>query len=153
MKSDQGITLPAEYRPSLEDGYMSTLHLNYFKTKLLHQRAAFLEETRNALHQIQSLPPDVGDEADIANRFNEIGWVIEGQERVRRALSDIDRALKRIESGEYGYCEESGEEIGLDRLEVNPTATCTVTVQEYRECCCYRDLRGGPGRFPQSLGR
>ncbi|NIJ07667.1 DnaK suppressor protein [Sphingomonas vulcanisoli] len=105
----------------------------YFRAKLLNWKDSILRESQGTLHQLQvdSLrEPDVTDRAS-----SETDWSIElrTRDRQRKLISKIDAALRRIDEGEYGYCEVTGEPISLARLEARPVATMTVEAQERHE--------------------
>ena len=121
------------YRPSPEEPFMNEQQLAYFKAKLLGWKESILKESAGTLQQLQvdSLrEPDLTDRAS-----SETDWSIElrTRDRQRKLISKIDAALRRIEEGEYGYCEVTGEPISLGRLEARPIATMTVEAQERHE--------------------
>lgn len=127
------IKLPEGYRPSPNEEYMCPLHLAYFKQKLLNWRQELILESQETLEHLRTETRDVGDEAERASRESDNILELRTRDRYRKLLNKIDQALKRIEDGSYGYCEETGEEIGLGRLEARPIATLTVDAQERRE--------------------
>ncbi|MGH7888885.1 MAG: RNA polymerase-binding protein DksA [Candidatus Binatia bacterium] len=112
---------------------MSHQHLAYFKRKLQHWRQELIVESQETLEHLRTETRDVGDEAERASRESDNILELRTRDRYRKLLNKIDQALKRIEEGNYGYCEETGEEIGLGRLEARPIATLTVDAQERRE--------------------
>lgn len=125
--------LNPDYRPSDDEVFMSEQQLAYFRAKLLTWKADILSEAEETLSQLQREPlrePDVNDRAS-----SETDWSIElrTRDRQRKLISKIDAALRRIEDGEYGYCEVTGEPISLARLEARPIATMTVEAQEAHE--------------------
>lgn len=122
-----------DYRPSPDEPFMGDRQQNYFRRKLLDWKDAILRESRGTLAQLQvdSLrEPDVTDRAS-----TETDWSIElrTRDRQRKLISKIDAAIRRIDEGEYGYCEVTGEPISLARLEARPVATMTVEAQERHE--------------------
>ncbi|MDX1656596.1 MAG: RNA polymerase-binding protein DksA [Candidatus Competibacteraceae bacterium] len=125
--------LPVDYRPSTDEDYMSPRQLAYFRSKLLQWRESLIEESRQTLEQLREANREVSDEADRASRESDTSFELRTRDRYRKLLNKIDQALKRIEDGSYGYCEETGEEIGIARLEARPIATLTVEAQERRE--------------------
>jgi DnaK suppressor protein len=127
------IRLPSGYRPSADEEYMSPQHLAYFKRKLEDWRQELILESQETLEHLRTETRDVGDEAERASRESDNILELRTRDRYRKLLNKIDQALKRIEDGSYGYCEETGEEIGLGRLEARPIATLTVDAQERRE--------------------
>ena len=121
------------YRPSPDEEFMNPRQLAYFRAKLLGWKEAILEEEKGTLAQLQN---DSLREPDITDRASsETDWSIElrTRDRQRKLISKIDAALRRIEEGEYGYCEVTGEPISLARLEARPIATMTVEAQERHE--------------------
>lgn len=125
--------LPIGYRPGSDEPFMGPRQSAYFRRKLFAWRETILQEARDTLAQLQvdSLrEPDVTDRAS-----NETDWSIElrTRDRQRKLIAKIDAAIRRIDEGEYGYCEVSGEPISLARLEARPIATMTVEAQERHE--------------------
>jgi DnaK suppressor protein len=127
------IKLPSGYRPGANEEYMGPNHLAYFRQKLLNWRHELIQESQETLEHLRTETRDVGDEAERASRESDNILELRTRDRYRKLLGKIDQALKRIEDGSYGYCEETGEEIGLGRLEARPIATLTVDAQERRE--------------------
>jgi DnaK suppressor protein len=126
-------SLPDDYRPSADEPFMGPRQQAYFKRKLLQWKDSILEEAKGTLAQLQT---DSLREPDITDRASsETDWSIElrTRDRQRKLISKIDAALRRIEEGEYGYCEVTGEPISLARLEARPIATMTVEAQERHE--------------------
>ncbi|HEX8534822.1 MAG TPA: RNA polymerase-binding protein DksA [Allosphingosinicella sp.] len=125
--------VPAGYRPSANEEFMSDDQLAYFREKLLDWKDSIIRESRDTMAQLKSGPMR---EADITDRASsETDWSIElrTRDRQRKLISKIDAALRRIETGEYGFCEVTGEPISLARLEARPIATMTVEAQERHE--------------------
>jgi len=123
----------AEYRPSEDEPFMNARQLAYFKRKLVDWKESILRESQDTLNTLQNEPlrePDLTDRAS-----SETDWSIElrTRDRQRKLISKIDAALRRIEEGEYGYCEVTGEPISLGRLEARPIATMTVEAQSAHE--------------------
>lgn len=121
------------YRPSADEPFMSLRQQEYFRQKLNAWKDAIYRESAETLTQLQS---DSLRESDLADRAtSETDWSIElrTRDRQRKLIAKIDAALRRIEDGEYGYCEVTGEPIPLGRLEARPTATMTVEAQERHE--------------------
>ena len=127
------VKLSPDYRPSPDEPYMNPRQLAYFQRKLLTWREELLRESEQTIQHLQEGAGEIGDEADRASRESDNSLELRTRDRYRKLLSKIDAALKRIEEGTYGYCEESGDEIGLQRLEARPIATLTVDAQERRE--------------------
>jgi len=121
------------YRPSADEPFMNPRQLEYFREKLHAWKDAIYREAADTLSQLQT---DSLREADLTDRASsETDWSIElrTRDRQRKLISKIDAALRRIDDGEYGYCEVTGEPISLARLEARPIATMTVEAQERHE--------------------
>ena len=131
--SEQRDALDADYRPSADEEFMNSQQTAYFRQKLIDWKESILREAQGTLAHLQTdslREPDVTDRAS-----SETDWSIElrTRDRQRKLISKIDAALRRIEEGEYGYCEVTGEPISLARLEARPIATMTVEAQERHE--------------------
>jgi DnaK suppressor protein len=124
------VTLPRNYRPSANEEYMSPTQLEYFRQKLLAWRAELVEESKQTIDNLREEVRDVGDEAERATRETENSLELRTRDRYRKLIGKIDKAMRRIEDGEYGFCEDTGEEIGLERLEARPIATLCLDAQE-----------------------
>jgi DnaK suppressor protein len=124
------VKLKKAYKPAKKEQYMSPKQLEYFRQKLLNWREELIEESRETISHLQQEVRDVGDEAERATRETENSLELRTRDRYRKLIRKIDKALARIEDGEYGYCEETGEEIGLERLEARPIATLCLDAQE-----------------------
>ena len=121
------------YRPNANEEFMNPTQLAYFRQKLLNWKEELLRESAGTMAQLKSGPIR---EADLTDRASsETDWAIElrTRDRQRKLISKIDAALRRIETGEYGFCEVTGEPIALARLEARPIATMTVEAQERHE--------------------
>src|SRR5215813_4153995 len=122
-----------EYRPSEKEPFMNERQKEYFRAKLLAWKEEILEESRST---IASLQQDTVAEADLADRAtSETDRALElrTRDRQRKLIAKIDDALRRIEEGTYGYCEETGEPIALSRLDARPIATLSLEAQERHE--------------------
>jgi DnaK suppressor protein len=122
--------VPDGYRPSVDEEYMSPLMLEYFRQRLLQWRADLVEESKQTIENLKDEVRDVGDEAERATRETENSLELRTRDRYRKLIGKIDSTLKRVESGEYGFSVDSGEEIGLERLEARLTAERTIDEQE-----------------------
>ena len=120
----------AGYKPQADEEYMSPLQLEYFRQKLLARRAELVEESKQTIENLKEEVRDVGDDAERASRETENALELRTRDRYRKLISKLDSTLKRVDSGEYGYCVDTGEEIGLDRLEARPQAERTIDAQE-----------------------
>ncbi|HYW15806.1 MAG TPA: RNA polymerase-binding protein DksA [Allosphingosinicella sp.] len=125
--------VPESYRPSANEEFMNPDQLAYFRQKLLSWKDEILRESQGTMASLKSGPIR---EADVTDRASsETDWAIElrTRDRQRKLISKIDSALRRIDTGEYGFCEVTGEPISLARLEARPIATMTVEAQERHE--------------------
>ena len=127
------IDLPRGYRPSAKEEYMGPKQLAYFRNKLREWRDQLVEESRQTMENLREEVRDVGDDAERATRETENSLELRTRDRYRKLISKIDKALRRIEEGRYGWCEETDEEIGIERLEARPIATLSLDAQERRE--------------------
>jgi DnaK suppressor protein len=127
------IDLPKGYRPNGKEEYMSPRQLAYFRQKLKDWRDQLVEESRQTMENLREEVRDVGDDAERATRETENSLELRTRDRYRKLISKIEKALRKIEEGRYGYCEETDEEIGLERLEARPIATLSLDAQERRE--------------------
>jgi DnaK suppressor protein len=124
------VKLPKGYKPSLEEEYMNPMQLEYFRQKLTAWKDELVEESRETISNLQSEVRDVGDEAERATRETENSLELRTRDRYRKLINKINKTLTRLDEGDYGYCEETGEEIGLQRLEARPIATLCLDAQE-----------------------
>lgn len=130
MPSKPQVELPEGYKPSADEEYMCPEHLAYFRQKLLDWRNELIEESQETINHLRGEVRDVGDEAERASRETENSLELRTRDRYRKLLGKIDQALNRVDDGSYGFCEETGEEIGLARLEARPIATLCLDAQE-----------------------
>ena len=121
------------YRPSANEEFMNPLQLAYFRQKLLNWKDEILRESQGTIAQLKTGPLREADLTDRASSETDWGIELRTRDRQRKLISKIDSALRRIESGEYGFCEVTGEPISLARLEARPVATMTVEAQERHE--------------------
>jgi len=133
LPSTTSIDLPKGYKPLDDEEYMNPRQLAYFRNKLREWREQLVEESRQTMENLRDEVRDVGDEAERATRETENSLELRTRDRYRKLISKIDKALRRIEEGRYGYCEETDEEIGVERLEARPIATLSLDAQERRE--------------------
>lgn len=129
----KGVDLPEGYGPSEDEPFMNPLQLAYFRKKLLAWKDDIHREAKETLATLQKEPLQEADATDRAS--SETDWSIElrTRDRQRKLINKIDAALRRIDNGEYGYCEVTGEPISLKRLDARPIATMTVEAQERHE--------------------
>ena len=121
------------YRPSEGEAFMNPRMREYFRAKLLEWKQELLQDSTETLQHLQQGGLAEPDLADRASLETDRSLELRTRDRERKLIRKIDSALQRIEDGSYGYCEETGEEIGLKRLEARPVATLTVEAQERRE--------------------
>jgi DnaK suppressor protein len=122
-----------EYRPSESEEFMNERQLEYFRQKLLSWKEDILRESRETVSHLQSDTENHPDLADRASSETDRSLELRTRDRQRKLISKIDDALRRIEDGSYGYCEETGEPITLARLEARPIATLSLEAQERHE--------------------
>lgn len=129
------------YQPAPGEEYMSDAMLAHFRNILQTWRQELMEEVDRTVHHMKDEAANFPDPNDRATQESEFGLELRTRDRERKLLKKIDQALGRIDDGSYGYCSETGEEIGLRRLEARPVATLTVEAQERRELAekQYRD--------------
>ncbi|MGH6831354.1 MAG: RNA polymerase-binding protein DksA [Methylocella sp.] len=125
--------LPPDYRPSDKETFMNPLQREYFRQKLLAWRAELLQESSETLHHLQEESLAEPDIADRASLETDRALELRTRDRERTLISKIDEALRSIEDGSYGYCIETGEPIGLRRLEARLIATLSLEAQERHE--------------------
>jgi len=133
MKTAENVVDRPEYRPSEDEAFMSERQLDYFKHKLQAWKEDILRESRETLTHLQSETENHPDIADRASSETDRSLELRTRDRQRKLISKIDEAIRRIEEGSYGYCEETGEPIGLARLEARPIATLSLEAQERHE--------------------
>ena len=131
-KADVLATEP-EYRPSEDEEFMNERQLEYFRRKLLAWKEEILRESRETLVHLQAETENHPDLADRATSETDRALELRTRDRQRKLISKIDEALRRIDDGSYGYCEETGEPIGLARLDARPIATLSLEAQERHE--------------------
>ncbi|WP_341790344.1 RNA polymerase-binding protein DksA [Rickettsia endosymbiont of Polydrusus tereticollis] len=127
------LILPSGYAPSKKEEYMNPLQLEYFRQKLLEWKDSLLGESRETLNHLREEnwnEPDFNDRASIET---DTAFELRTRDRYRKLLDKIEEALLRIENKEYGYCEETGEPIGIKRLQARPIATLCIEAQERYE--------------------
>ena len=122
--------LPKGYRPTAGEEYMNPLQLEYFRQRLQQWRADLVEESKQTIENLKDEVRDIGDEAERATRETENSLELRTRDRYRKLIGKIDSTLKRLDGGDYGYCVDTGEEIGLERLEARLTAERTIDAQE-----------------------
>lgn len=122
-----------DYRPSEDEPYMNPRQTEYFRRKLLQWREEILRGSDVTLRQLKEEDMRLPDQSDWASAEIQRSFELRTRDRERKLLSKIEAALKRIEDGSYGYCEETQEPIGVKRLEARPIATLSIEAQERHE--------------------
>ena len=133
MKAAAVLVEETTYRPLEDEPFMNERQLEYFKQKLLQWKEDILRESRETLSHLQTDTENHPDLADRASSETDRALELRTRDRQRKLISKIDEALRRIEDGSYGYCEETGEPIGIARLEARPIATLSLEAQERHE--------------------
>lgn len=130
---ESAVILPPDYRPSADEEYMNEMQLEYFRQKLLNWKKSLIGQSKDTLDDLRQGGLNQPDQIDRASLESDKALELRTRDRARKLISKIDEALKRIEDGVYGYCEDTGEPIGIDRLEVRPVATLSIEAQERHE--------------------
>jgi DnaK suppressor protein len=131
MKAE--IFLPEDYRPAEDEPFMNERQLEYFRRKLIAWKGELLKESLDTIEGMKDGTRNIPDIADRASEETDRALELRTRDRQRKLVSKIDAALRRIEDGEYGYCEITGEPISLKRLDARPIATMTLEAQERHE--------------------
>ena len=131
--SAQIIALPEGYRPTEGEPFMGERHKIYFRNKLIAWKEEIVRQNRETLHLLHEDSAQHADFADRATSETDRALELRARDRQRKLISKIDAALARLEDGSYGYCEETGEPIGLRRLDARPIATLSLEAQERHE--------------------
>lgn len=132
-KSKKPVALPQGYKPTEKEEYMNPTMVEYFRQRLLNWRAQLLQESQETIKNMQEenwREPDIADRASLET---EAGVELRTRNRYLKLIGKIDSALARIADGSYGYCEETGDPIGVKRLEARPIATLSIEAQERHE--------------------
>ena len=122
-----------KYKSKAREKYMSKKQLNHFEKILLIWKSQLEQEAGKTVDHMQKESVNYADPNDRASQESDFGLELRTRDRERKLLKKIQQSLRRIENGSYGYCEETGEEIGLKRLEARPVATLCLEAQERRE--------------------
>ncbi len=132
-KVKKATKLPKGYKPSNEEKFMNAKQKEYFRQKLLVWRGEIIEQTKETVAFLQEENVTYPDPADTASANADRQLELRTKDRLRKLVNQIEKALARIEAGTYGYCQETGDPIRLDRLEVRPTAKLSLEAQEMHE--------------------
>ncbi len=133
MQSYGHVKLGKSYKPRERERYMNDKQLAYFERRLLEWQKELVAESRETLDHLRNGQRDVGDSVDESVLLESQTLELRARDRHRKLLAKIDAALHRIRGGDYGYCEMTGEPIGLARLQARPIATLSVHAQELKE--------------------
>ena len=125
--------LPDDYRPAEDEPFMNDRQLEYFRRKLINWKQDLLSQSSETIGNLQDSARSVPDLADRASEETDRALELRTRDRQRKLVAKIDAALRRIDNGEYGYCEVTGEPISLKRLDARPIATMTLEAQEKHE--------------------
>jgi len=125
--------LPDDYRPAEDEPFMNERQLEYFRRKLVVWKQELMDQSAETVEALQDSGRNVPDIADRASEETDRALELRTRDRQRKLVSKIDAALRRIENGDYGYCDVSGEPISLKRLDARPIATMTLEAQEKHE--------------------
>jgi len=127
------VLLPPDYRPSDDEEFMNEQMVEFFRQKLQAWREELLRESEETLGNLKEGPANEADIADRASSETDRSLELRTRDRARKLISKIDQAMARIRDGSYGYCDDTGEPIGIRRLEARPIATLSLDAQERHE--------------------
>ena len=127
------VDLPSDYRPSKDEPFMNDMQKEYYRRRLLECREQLLKETEDTIDNLKEGGLAAADVADRASAEADKALELRTRDRARKLISKINAALYRLEDGTYGYCEETGDPIGIERLIARPIATLSIEAQERHE--------------------
>ena len=127
------VILDDDYRPAEDEPFMNDRQQEYFRRKLMDWKAELLDDSKSTIEELQQTTRNIPDIADRASEETDRALELRTRDRQRKLVSKIDSAIRRIDEGEYGYCEETGEPISLKRLDARPIATLSLEAQERHE--------------------
>ena len=127
------IILPPDYKPSKKEEYMCDMQLEYFRQKLEAWKKSLVDQSEDTLEDLRQGGLNQPDDIDRASLETDKSLDLRTKDRARKLITKINEALERIADGSYGYCEETGEPIGIERLEARPIATLSIEAQERHE--------------------
>jgi len=125
--------LPDDYRPAEDEPFMNDRQVEYFRRKLLNWKSDLMSDTRDTIEGLQDGTRNIPDIADRASEETDRALELRTRDRQRKLVNKIDAALRRIDEGEFGYCDVTGEPISLKRLDARPIATMSLEAQEKHE--------------------
>jgi RNA polymerase-binding transcription factor len=129
----QEVFLPDDYRPAADEPFMNDKQTEYFRRKLNNWKQELMAGSRDTIEALQDGTRNIPDVADRASEETDRALELRTRDRARKLVSKIDAALRRIDEGEYGYCDVTGEPISLKRLDARPIATLSLEAQERHE--------------------
>ena len=127
------VILPPDYVPNKNEEYMNEMQLEFFRQKLVEWKKELLIQSSDTLDDLRQGGLNQPDDIDRASLETDKSLDLRTKDRARKLILKIDQAIERIEDGSYGYCEDTGEEIGIDRLIARPIATLCIEAQERHE--------------------
>ena len=131
MKQDK--VFSEDYHPVKGESFMNDRQLEFFRRKLVNWKNDLMSDSKDTIEGLQDNTRNIPDIADRASEETDRALELRTRDRQRKLVSKIDAALRRIDEGEYGYCEMTGEPISLKRLDARPIATMTLEAQESHE--------------------
>ncbi len=131
MKAE--VFLPDDYKPAEDEPFMNERQTEYFRRKLLDWKSELLSDSRDTIEGLQDSTRNIPDIADRASEETDRALELRTRDRARKLVGKIEAALRRIDEGEYGYCDMTGEPISLKRLDARPIATMSLEAQEKHE--------------------
>ena len=129
----QEVFLPDDYRPAEDEPFMNERQLEFFRRKLLNWKQDLLADSRDTIEALQDNTRNIPDVADRASEETDRALELRTRDRQRKLVSKIDAAIRRVDEGEYGYCNVTGDPISLKRLNARPIATMSLEAQERHE--------------------
>ena len=128
-----GYFLPEDYTPAEDEPFMNERQVEYFRRKLINWKNSILDESAVTIEGMKDTTRNIPDVSDRASEETDRALELRTRDRERKLISKIESALRRLENGEYGYCEETGDPISLRRLDARPIATFSLEAQERHE--------------------
>ena len=125
--------LPEDYRPAEDEPFMNDRQMEYFRRKLINWKNSILDESAVTIESMKGTTRNIPDISDRASEETDRALELRTRDRERKLIGKIESALRRLENGEYGYCEETGDPISLKRLDARPIATFSLEAQERHE--------------------
>ncbi len=127
------LKVEVNYTPSEDEPFMNPRQQEYFRQKLLDWKASIVDANKGTITDMQDGTRNIPDVADRASEETDRALELRTRDRQRKVVSKIDAALRRLDEGSYGYCEDTGEPISLKRLDARPIATLSLEAQERHE--------------------